>query len=105
MVAFIDQNKGEFGVEPICEVLQFAPSTYRSAKTRPPSKRAISDAVWIPILVALWKANYSVYGARKLWVAARKAGHEIGRDQIARLMKQAGISGVSKLKRGNSNPP
>ena len=55
--------------------------------------------MWIPILVALWKANYSVYGARKMWVAARKAGHEIGRDQIARLMKQAGISGVSKLKR------
>ena len=80
-------------------MLQFAPSTYRSAKTRPPSKRAVSDAMWIPILVALWKANYSVYGARKMWVAACKAGHEIGRDQIAGLMKQAGISGVSKLKR------
>jgi len=99
MVDFIDRNKSEFGVEPICEVLQFAPSTYRSAKTRPPSKRAVSDAMWIPILVALWKANYSVYGARKMWVAACKAGHEIGRDQIAGLMKQAGISGVSKLKR------
>ena len=99
IVAFIDDNREEFGVEPICEVLQFAPSTYRSAKTRPPSARAISDAMWIPILIALWKANYSVYGARKLWVAARKAGHEIGRDQIARLMKQAGICGVSKLKR------
>lgn len=63
MVSFIDDNRGEFGVESICEVLQFAPSTYRSAKTRPLSKRAISDAMWIPVLVELWKANYSVYGA------------------------------------------
>ena len=52
MVDFIDQNRQEFGVEPICEVLQFAPSTYRSAKTRPLSKRAISDVLGIPFLAA-----------------------------------------------------
>ena len=49
----------------------------------------------IPILVAMWTANYRVYGAHKLWKAARRAGHEIGRDQVARLMRQAGIEGVS----------
>ena len=99
MVEFIDQNKGDFGVQPICDVLQFASSTYRSAKTRPPSARSIRDTELIPELVELWKANYSVYGARKLWVAARKTSLEAGRDQIARLMKQAGIAGIKRSRR------
>ena len=46
-----------------------------------------------PILEALWVKNYSVYGRRKLAVAARKAGLDVGRDQIARLMGLQGIRG------------
>ena len=62
IVDFIDANREELGVEPICKVLQVAPSTYYSAKSRPPSARAVRDAVLLPVLLALWKANYSVYG-------------------------------------------
>ena len=47
----------------------------------------------------LWKENYEVYGSRKLWKAARRSGIEIGRDQTARLMRQAGIQGVLRAKR------
>src|SRR5438309_11792009 len=96
MVAFIDNQRDEFGVEPICDVLQVAPSTYYAVKSRPLSARAVRDAVMIPILVAIWAANYRVYGAHKLWKAARRAGHEIGRDQVARLISQAGIEGVCR---------
>ena len=99
IVEFIDEARGEFGVAPICDALQVAPSTYYSAKTRPPLDRAIRDAVMMPVLWALWKANYSVYGARKLWIAARNAGHEIGRDQVARLMRELGIWGVKRSRR------
>lgn len=99
MVAFIDDQRDEFGVEPICATLQVAPSTYYAAKSRPLSARAVRDAVMIPILVAIWAANYRVYGAHKLWKAARRAGHEIGRDQVARLMRQAGIEGVCRRRR------
>ena len=99
MVEFIDSHRSEFGVERICGVLQVAPSTYYAAKARPVSARAIRDAVMIPILVAIWTANYRVYGAHKLWKAARRAGHEIGRDQVGRLMKAAGIEGVSRRRR------
>jgi putative transposase len=99
IVEFIDDARGEFGVAPICDALQVAPSTYYSAKTRPLSDRTIRDAVMMPILLALWKANYSVYGARKLWIAARNAGHEIGRDQVARLMRELGIWGVKRSRR------
>ena len=53
----------------------------------------------MPILLTLWMANRSVYGAHKLWKAARRAGHDIGRDQVARLMRQAGIQGVKRGRR------
>lgn len=58
-----------------------APSTYYAAKDRAPSARTLSDAALMPALVTLWNANYSVYGARKLWKTARRAGIDIGRDQ------------------------
>jgi putative transposase len=99
IVGFIDDQREEFGVEPICAVLQVAPSTYYAAKSRPVSARAIRDAAMIPILVAIWMANYRVYGAHKVWKAARRGGHDIGRDQVARLMRQAGIEGVCRRKR------
>ncbi len=99
IVDFIDENRGELGIEPICRELQVAPSTYYSAKSRPPSARALRDAVLLPILLALWKANYSVYGAHKLWKAARRAGHDIGRDQVARLMRELGIRGSKRGRR------
>ncbi len=100
-MSFVDAHRGELGVEPICTALQVAPSTYYAAKRRErePSARAVSDAVWMPILLALWVANRKVYGARKLWKAARRAGHEIGRDQVARLMGELGVRGVSRRRK------
>jgi putative transposase len=50
----------------------------------------------MPILLALFTANYKVYGVHKLWVAATRAGHDIGRDQVGRLMGQLGIEGVTR---------
>jgi putative transposase len=98
VVAFVDAHRGEFGVEPICTTLQVAPSTYYAARRRQvcPSARAVSDAVMGPLLMALWVANRKVYGAEKLWRAARRAGHDIGRDQVARLMRSAGMAGVCR---------
>ncbi|PFG33791.1 transposase InsO family protein [Sanguibacter antarcticus] len=93
------------GVELICTVLQVAPSTYYARRSRPPSVRQVRDAVNGPALVALWEANYQVYGARKLWKAAGRAGIDVGRDQIARLMRAAGIEGVRRTKRVRTTRP
>jgi putative transposase len=101
LVAFVDEHRGEFGVEPICRSLQVAPSSYYAAKRRErePSARAMRDAVMMQVLMALWVLNRKVYGAPKLWLAARRAGHEIGRDQTARLMRELGIEGVSRRRK------
>jgi len=104
-VVFIDEHRDEFGVEPICATLQVAPSTYYAARKRAPSARALRDAVMMPILLTLWVANRKLYGAHKLWKAARRAGHVIGRDQVARLMKALEIEGVRRGRRVRTTRP
>src|SRR5690606_18265031 len=115
-VVFIDAHRHdvvegkELGVEPICSVLsnaglQVAASTYYAAKTRRPSARARRDAELSPALRKLWEDNYCVYGARKLWKAARRAGYDVGRDQVARLMRAEGIEGVRRTKQVRTTRP
>ena len=99
IVGFVDDHRDELGVEPICRVLQVAPSTYYAARRRQPSARAVRDAVLMQVLMVLWVANRKVYGAHKLWKAARRAGHDVGRDQVARLMRQMAIEGISRRRR------
>ena len=105
IVAFIDANRDELGVEPICTALQVAPSTYYAAKHRRPSAREVRDAVMCQVLMVLWVANRKLYGAHKLWKAARRAGHDIGRDQVARLMRDMGIEGVSRRRKVFTTQP
>ena len=78
IVAFVDEHRNEFGVEFICTRPQVAPSSYNAAKKRQiaPSVRAVRDALMMQVLLTLWIANRKVYGAHKLWKAARRAGHE-----------------------------
>ena len=101
MVAYIDVHREEFGVESICRTMQIAPSTYYAAKQREvaPSARAVRDAVMMQVLMVLWVTNRKVYGAHKLWKAAHRAGHDIGRDQVARLMRELDIHGVSRRRK------
>jgi putative transposase len=85
--------------------MSVAPSTYYDTKTRAPSARAQRDAALGPALRQLWEDNYRVYGARKLWKTARRAGHDVGRDQVARLMRAAGIQGARRGKRVRTTKP
>ncbi len=99
IVAYIDTYRDRFGVEPICAVLsehgtKIAPSTYYAHKTCPISPAASQEAYLVNAVVTLHRANWGVYGVRKLWHAARRAGLEVGRDQVGRLMSIAGIGGA-----------
>ena len=76
-----------------------APSSYYAARDRAPSVRTVSDAVLSGELHDLWVKNRRVYGVRKLWKAARRAGLSVGRDQTARLMRSLGIEGVKRSRR------
>lgn len=99
IVDYIDSHRERFGVEPICEHLSeqgitIAPSTYYARKATPVTEAAVEEAYLANALYTLWQANWGVYGARKLHLAARRAGIEVGRDQVARLMRIVGITGA-----------
>ena len=82
-----------------------APSTYYAARNRAPSARTLSDAALSGELYSLWVKNRKVYGVRKLWKTARRAGISIGRDQTARLMRSLGIEGVKRSRRVKTTTP
>ncbi len=101
MIAFVDEYRDCFLLECICRVLNehtvggFITSRgYRLVKKRPLSSRALRDEVLVGEVRRVFEENYRVYGVRKLWHAMRRESWYIGRDQVARLMRIAGISGV-----------
>jgi putative transposase len=79
--------------------LKIAPSTYYERVSCPVSAAELADAYAANALVDLYWANRGLYGVRKLWHAARRAGHPWGRDQVGRLMGIAGIDGVRRGRR------
>ena len=98
---FIDEHKDVFGVEPICRVLTqhgapIAPSTYYAAKTRPPSARAVRDAQLKTQIMRVWKDNYEVCGADKVWLELNRQGTGVARCTTERLMRELSICGVRR---------
>ncbi len=79
-------------------MLQFAPSTYYAARDRAPSKRDLRDAELIPEIRRVSVENFGVYGQEKLWRQLNREGIDVGRDQVARLMRQLGLVGTRRGK-------
>lgn len=98
-MTFIQRHRHEWGVEPICQVLEIAPSSFYAAASRPASARALRDEELKPEIARVHEENYAVYGLRKLWRQLRREGCEVGRDQVRRLMGDLGLRGVVRGRR------
>jgi putative transposase len=105
IVDYIQAHRKEFGVEPICAVLQVAPSTYYAATSRPPSARSITDAASTNLIEQVHGANYGVYGARKVHAELRRQGHQVARCTVERLMRTAGLRGITRAKGPRTTVP
>jgi putative transposase len=113
MTAYIDEHREAFGVEPICDVLPIAPSTYYAAKARPPSVRRLRDEKLKAEIHRVFEANYRVYGIRKVWRQLRREGFEVARCTVERLMRQQGLRGAvrgktfrtTRAEGGTARPP
>jgi putative transposase len=105
MIAYIDQNRDRYGVEPICDVLPIAPSTYYDARTRPPSARAVRDAELEPEIARVHAENLSVYGVEKVWHQLLREGIVVGRDRVGRLMASLGLRGAVRGKTRRTTTP
>ena len=105
MTRYIDAHRDRFGVEPICEVLQVAPSTYYSAKKRPPCRRRITDERLRSEITRVFEDNYAVYGARKVWRQLNREGVVVARCTVERLMRQMALAGRVRGKRRRTTIP
>ena len=99
MIAFIDDHRHTYGVEPICRVLPIAPSTYHAhaARRADPDRlpaRAKSDAALMVEIRRVFEANFCVYGVRKVWRQLGREGFAVARCTVARLMRTIGLQGA-----------
>jgi transposase InsO family protein len=110
MIAFIDDHRASYGVEPICRQLPIAPSTYHAHRARrdDPSRlsgRTKRDAELRVEIARVHAENFGVYGARKVWRQLRREGFEVARCTVEMLMRAMGLQGVVRGKRIKTTIP
>jgi transposase InsO family protein len=103
MIAFIDENRDAYGVEPICETIEIAPATYYEHKRqeREPDRRPVRakrDEALRPEIQRVFDDNYKVYGVRKVWIQLKREGFVVAKCTVRRLMRQMGLQGATRGK-------
>jgi putative transposase len=103
MIAFIDDHRHVYGVEPICRVLPIAPSTYHvhAARRADPARRPVRakrDAALAVEIRRVFDENYRVYGVRKVWRQLGREGVTVARCTVARLMRAMDLRGAVRGK-------
>ena len=110
MRRFIDEHRQIYGVEPICKVLQVAPSAYRRgvAAQRDPTRRsarARRDLLLSTHIERVWHGNLQVYGADKVWHQLQREGVTVARCTVERLMRDLGLRGAVRGKTVRTTVP
>ena len=104
MIRFVDAYRDDHGVEPICRVLEIAPSTYhaharRRSQPETASRRVRRDVELTQEIRRVFDENFQVYGVRKVWRQLRREGFDVARCTVARLMKKLALQGVVRGRR------
>lgn len=102
---FIDENRHQWPVSVMCQVLEFSERTYHGAKKRPQSLRSITDEYHKVEIRRVWENNYRCYGARRIWKQLHRQDHCVARCTVARLMADMGIRGVQRGKKRFTTTP
>ena len=110
MTTFVDENRADYGVEPICAELPIAPSVYYEHKRREReperrSARSRRDGELRTRIRRVWESNFGVYGARKVWRQLQREGVGVARCTVERLMRQEGLKGVVRGERKRTTIP
>jgi putative transposase len=94
--AFVDEHRARFGVEPICRVLGVSASAYYQRASGERSGRQIEDERLLELIREIHARNYFAYGSWRMWKALRRAGEQVGRGRVERLMRSHGIRGAKR---------
>ena len=96
MSRYVDEHRGRFGVEPICVTLGVSVSAYYRRRAGRRSVRAVEDERLLARIRQLHASNYYAYGYRRMWKALRRAGEQVPRCRVQRLMRSNGIVGAKR---------
>ena len=96
MSRYVDEHRDRFGVEPICTTLGVSVSAYYQRRSGRRSARAVEDERLLERIQELHAANYYAYGYRRMWKALRRAGEQVPRCRVQRLMREHGIQGAKR---------
>jgi transposase InsO family protein len=102
---YVEERRGAFGVEPICRAIGVAVSTHYARRSRKPSRRALADRELVGQIHAAREGYRRVYGVRKTWRELHRRGVDVGRDHVARLMRQECLEGVRRGKKKRTTIP
>jgi transposase InsO family protein len=102
---FVEKRRDAFGVEPICRAIGVPLSTYYARRSRVPSRRELEDRKLIAEIHTARAGYRRVYGVRKTWKQLKRRQVEVGRDRVARLMRQEGLEGVRRGKKRRTTIP
>ena len=96
MSRYVDEHRGRFGVEPICKTLGVSVSAYYQRASGRRSTRTVEDERLLHRIRELHAANYYAYGYRRMWKTLCRAGEQVPRCRVQRLMKSNGIVGAKR---------
>jgi putative transposase len=102
---YVEERRGAFGVEPICAAIGVPVSTHYARRSRKPSRRALEDGELVAEIHAARVGYRRAYGVRKTWKQLQRRGVGVGRDRVARLMRQEGLEGVQRGKKRRTTIP
>jgi putative transposase len=93
-------NQASFPIATMARVLGVSGAGHYAWLRRPPSARAVAEAALLKRVRTVHPASHGIYGAPRVHAVLRTGGEGHGRKRIARLMREAGLAGVSRRRGG-----
>jgi len=103
--AFVDQERGRFGVEPICRELEASSRAYRQRRAGKPSLRGQRDLVLLGEIRRAHAESDESYGSWRCWKQLNRDGTTVARCTVERLMRQERLVGVVRGKTQRTTRP
>lgn len=96
----MNANQADFPIATMARVLGVSESGYHAWRQRAPSERAANDELLMKKVRTIHLGSRETYGVPRVHAELRARGELHGRKRIARLMRAAGLAGVSRRRAG-----
>jgi putative transposase len=92
----VNAYQATYPIATMCRLLGVSPAGYYAWRNRPPSAQSRSDAALLQRIRTIHASSHGTYGAPRIHAELRAEGRPVGCKRIARLMRAAGLAGVSR---------